>query len=224
MGEGASVEINILQGERPMAQDNRTLGRFHLDGIPPAPRGIPQIEVTFDIDANGILHVSAKDKASGKEQSIKITHSSGLSDSEIEKMKRDAKEHEGEDKKKKEQIDVKNQADSLVFQSEKQLKEFDAKLNPEMKMKIQTAVDRLKEAQKGTNTDEMKSAIEALNAAWNEASTQMYSQATGSQGAGQQQEGFPSQGQTQGDQSQASTDDKKVENADFEVVDDNDKK
>ena len=219
-----SVEINILQGERPMAQDNRTLGRFHLDGIPPAPRGIPQIEVTFDIDANGILHVSAKDKASGKEQSIKITHSSGLSDSEIEKMKRDAKEHEGEDKKKKEQIDVKNQADSLVFQSEKQLKEFDAKLNPEMKMKIQTAVDRLKEAQKGTNTDEMKSAIEALNAAWNEASTQMYSQATGSQGAGQQQEGFSSQGQTQGDQSQASTDDKKVENADFEVVDDNDKK
>lgn len=219
-----SVEINILQGERPMAQDNRTLGRFHLDGIPPAPRGIPQIEVTFDIDANGILHVSAKDKASGKEQSIKITHSSGLSDSEIEKMKRDAKEHEGEDKKKKEQIDIKNQADSLVFQSEKQLKEFDAKLNPEMKMKIQTAVDRLKEAQKGTNTDEMKSAIEALNAAWNEASTQMYSQATGSQGAGQQQEGFSSQGQTQGDQSQASTDDKKVENADFEVVDDNDKK
>ncbi len=219
-----SVEINILQGERPMAQDNRTLGRFHLDGIPPAPRGIPQIEVTFDIDANGILHVSAKDKASGKEQSIKITHSSGLSDSEIEKMKRDAKEHEGEDKKKKEQIDVKNQADSLVFQSEKQLKEFDAKLNPEMKMKIQTAVDRLKEVQKGTNTDEMKSAIEALNAAWNEASTQMYSQATGSEGAGQQQEGFSSQSQTQGDQSQASTDDKKVENADFEVVDDNDKK
>jgi molecular chaperone DnaK len=219
-----SVEINILQGERPMAQDNRTLGRFHLDGIPPAPRGIPQIEVTFDIDANGILHVSAKDKASGKEQSIKITHSSGLSDSEIEKMKRDAKEHEGEDKKKKEQIDVKNQADSLVFQSEKQLKEFDAKLNPEMKMKIQTAVDRLKEAQKGTNTDEMKSAIEALNSAWNEASTQMYSQATGSEGAGQQQEGFSSQGQAQGDKSQASTDDKKVENADFEVVDDDDKK
>lgn len=217
-----SVEIHILQGERPMAQDNRTLGRFHLDGIPPAPRGIPQIEVTFDIDANGILHVSAKDKATNKEQSIKITHSSGLSDSEIDKMKRDAKEHEGEDKKKKEQIDIKNQADSLVFQSEKQLKEFDTKLNPEMKMKIQTAVDRLKETLKGTNTDEMKSAIEALNAAWNEASTQMYSQTTGSQGP--KQEGFSSQGQEQSSQSQAGTEDKKVENADFEVVDDNDKK
>ncbi len=220
-----SVEIHILQGERPMAQDNRTLGRFHLDGIPPAPRGIPQIEVTFDIDANGILHVSAKDKASGKEQSIKITHSSGLSDSEIEKMKRDAKEHEGEDKKKKEQIDIKNQADSLVFQSEKQLKEFDAKLTAEMKMKIQTAVDRLKETLKGTNTDEMKSAIEALNAAWNEASTQMYSQTTGgAEGSGPKQEGFSSQGEQPGTESQAGTDDKKVENADFEVVDDNDKK
>ena len=218
-----SVEIHILQGERPMAQDNRTLGRFHLDGIPPAPRGVPQIEVTFDIDANGILHVSAKDKASGKEQSIKITHSSGLSESEIEKMKHDAKEHEGEDKKKKEQIDVKNQADSLVFQSEKQLKEFEAKLNPETKMKIQTALDRLKETLKGTNTDEMKSAIEGLNTAWNEASTQMYSQATGGQQGGPKQEGFSSQGETQGKESEAGADDKKVENADFEVVDDKDK-
>jgi len=218
-----SVEIHILQGERPMAQDNRTLGRFHLDGIPPAPRGIPQIEVTFDIDANGILHVSAKDKASGKEQSIKITHSSGLSDSEIDKMKRDAKEHEGEDKKKKEQIDIKNQADSLVFQTEKQMKEFDAKLNPETKMKIQTALDRLKETLKGTNTDEMKSAIEGLNAAWNEASTQMYSQATGDQQGGPKQEGFSSQGEAPGEESQAGTEDKKVENADFEVVDDKDK-
>jgi molecular chaperone DnaK len=223
-----SVEIHILQGERPMAQDNRTLGRFHLDGIPPAPRGVPQVEVTFDIDANGILHVAAKDKASGKEQSIKITHSSGLSDTEIEKMKRDAKEHEGEDKKKKEQIDIKNQADSLIFQSEKQLKEFEGKLNPEMKMKIQTGIDRLKESQKGTNTDEMKSAIDGLNTAWNEASTQMYSQATGSEGAGPKQEGFSSEGETksgaQGEGSQAAADDKKVENADFEVVDDNDKK
>jgi len=218
-----SVEIHVLQGERPMAQDNRTLGRFHLDGIPPAPRGIPQIEVTFDIDANGILHVNAKDKATNKEQSIKITHSSGLSEAEIEKMKKDAKEHEGEDKKKKEQIDIKNQADSLVFQSEKQLKEFEAKLNPETKMKIQTALDRLKETMKGTNTDEIKSAIEGLNAAWNEASTQMYSQATGGQG-GPKQEGFSSQGESQDQGSQAGAeDDKKVENADFEVVDDKDK-
>ena len=218
-----SVEIHVLQGERPMAQDNRTLGRFHLDGIPPAPRGIPQIEVTFDIDANGILHVNAKDKATNKEQSIKITHSSGLSESEIEKMKKDAKEHEGEDKKKKEQIDVKNQADSLVFQSEKQLKEFESKLNPETKMKIQTALDRLKETMKGTNTDEIKSAIEGLNAAWNEASTQMYSQATGGQQGGPKQEGFSSQGEAQDEGKQTSEDDKKVENADFEVVDDKDK-
>ena len=218
-----SVEIHVLQGERPMAQDNRTLGRFHLDGIPPAPRGIPQIEVTFDIDANGILHVNAKDKATNKEQSIKITHSSGLSESEIEKMKKDAKEHEGEDKKKKEQIDVKNQADSLVFQSEKQLKEFESKLNPETKMKIQTALDRLKETMKGTNTDEIKSAIEGLNAAWNEVSTQMYSQATGGQQGGPKQEGFSSQGEAQDEGKQTSEDDKKVENADFEVVDDKDK-
>jgi molecular chaperone DnaK len=216
-----SVEIHILQGERPMAQDNRTLGRFHLDGIPPAPRGIPQIEVTFDIDANGILHVNAKDKATNKEQSIKITHSSGLSDSEIEKMKKDAKEHESEDKKRRDQADVKNQADSLVFQSEKQLKEFGEKLTPEMKMKIQTAIDRLKEAQKGTNLDEMKSAIEGVNAAWNEASTQMYSQATSGQ---PKQEGFSSQGEAQTEGTKAGADDKKVENADFEVIDDKDKK
>jgi molecular chaperone DnaK len=215
-----SVEIHVLQGERPMAQDNRTLGRFHLDGIPPAPRGIPQIEVTFDIDANGILHVTAKDKATNKEQSIKITHSSGLSEAEIEKMKKDAKEHESEDKKKREETDTKNQADSLVFQSEKQLKEFGEKLTPEMKMKIQTAIDRLKEVQKGSNMDEIKSAMEGLNAAWNEASTQMYSQATGGQPGGQ--EGFGSQGQPSGEAK--AKDDKKVENADYEVIDDKDKK
>lgn len=218
-----SVEIHILQGERPMAVDNRTLGRFHLDGIPPAPRGIPQVEVTFDIDANGILHVAAKDKASGKEQSIKITHSSGLNDAEIEKMKKDAKEHESEDKKRRESVDVKNQADSLVFQGEKQLKELESKMDAETKMKIQTAIDRLKEAQKGTNVDEIKSAIDGYNAAWNEASTKMYSQATGEQpGAGQQQqEGFSSQGQQAGDGQ--TKDDKKVENADFEVMDDDKK-
>lgn len=221
-----SVEIHVLQGERPMAQDNRTLGRFHLDGIPPAPRGIPQIEVTFDIDANGILHVTAKDKATNKEQSIKITHSSGLSESEIEKMKKDAKEHESDDKKKREVIDTKNQADSLVFQGEKQLKELGEKMTPEMKMKIQTAIERLKEVQKGSNVEEIKSAIEGVNAAWNEASTQMYSQATGSQGAsGQgQQQGFGSQAESQPDGSKAKTEEKKVENADFEVLDDKDKK
>jgi molecular chaperone DnaK len=220
-----SVEIHVLQGERPMAQDNRTLGKFHLDGIPPAPRGIPQVEVTFDIDVNGILHVMAKDKATNKEQSIKITHSSGLSDSEIEKMKKDAKEHESDDKKKRETIDSKNQADSLVFQSEKQLKEFGEKLSPELKMKIQTALDRLKEVQKSNDAAEIKSAMEGVNAAWNEASTQMYSQATGGQGTQQGGEGFGSQGQqSDGGKADSKAEDKKVENADFEVIDDKDKK
>jgi molecular chaperone DnaK len=213
-----SVEIHVLQGERPMAQDNRTLGRFHLDGIPPAPRGIPQVEVTFDIDANGILHVAAKDKASGKEQSIKITHSSGLSEAEIEKMRKDAKEHEGDDKRKREEVDTKNHADSLIFQTEKQLKEFGEKLTPDMKMKIETALGRLKEAAKGTNTDEIKSSMEAVNAAWNEASTQMYSQATGTPGAGG--EGTAEQPGSQQPGKDGGTDDKKVENADFEVIDD----
>lgn len=212
-----SVEIHILQGERPMAQDNRTLGRFHLDGIPPAPRGIPQIEVTFDIDANGILHVAAKDKASGKEQSIKITHSSGLSEAEVEKMRKDAKEHEGDDKRKREEVDTKNHADSLIFQTEKQLKEFGEKLAPDMKMKIETALGRLKEAAKGTSTDEIKSSMEALNAVWNEASTQMYSQATGDAGKQQADTGAGQEQKSEG------TDDKKVENADFEVIDDDKK-
>ena len=216
-----SVEIHVLQGERPMAQDNRTLGRFHLDGIPPAPRGVPQIEVTFDIDANGILHASAKDKASGKEQSIKITHSSGLSETEIEKMRKDAKEHEGDDKRKREEVDTKNHADSLIFQTEKQLKEFGEKLTPEMKLKIETPLGRLKEAVKGTNTDEIKSAMEAVNAAWNEASTQMYSQATDSSAG----KGNTGQGGPEGDEQKSgeTKEDKKVENADFEVIDDDKK-
>ncbi len=215
----SQVEIHVLQGERSMAHDNRTLGRFILDGIPPAPRGIPQIEVTFDIDANGILHVAAKDKASGKEQSIKITHSSGLSDAEIEKMKKDAKEHESDDKKKKEEVELKNQADQLVFQGEKNLKEFEAKLNAETKMKIETAIARLKEAQKGTNVEELKSAIEAMNAAWSEASTQMYSQATGKE----QEAGGQQNTETPGGQQKTDGEDKKVENADYEVVDDDKK-
>jgi molecular chaperone DnaK len=211
-----SVEIHVLQGERPMAQDNRTLGRFHLDGIPPAPRGVPQIEVTFDIDANGILHVLAKDLGTNKSQDIRITHSSGLTEQEIEKMKKDAKEHESEDKKKKELIDLKNQADSMVFQGEKQLKEFEAKLNQDTRAKIQTAIDRLKEAAKTDNASEIKSAIEQYNAAWNEASSQMYSQAKTS-GPGQQQSAGPEQ------QADGKQDDGKVENADFEVMDDDKK-
>lgn len=210
-----AVEIHVLQGERPMAVDNRTLGRFHLDGIPPSPRGVPQIEVTFDIDANGILNVAAKDLGTGKSQDIKITHSSGLTDTEIEKMKKDAKEHEAEDKAKKEVIDLKNQADSMVFQGEKQLKEFEGKLDQEERSKIQAAIDRLKDAGKTDNVSEIKSAIEQYNSVWNEASSKMYSQAKEQPGAGPN----PGAGQDTAGAGGQKKDDN-VENADFEVVDD----
>jgi len=208
-----SVEIHVLQGERPMAVDNRTLGRFHLDGIPPAPRGVPQIEVTFDIDANGILHVTAKDLGTGKQQDIRITHSSGLTEQEIERMKRDAKEHEEEDKKKKELIDMKNQADAMIFQGEKQLKEFETKLDQPTRAKIQSAIDRLKEVIKHDNINELKSAIDEYNAAWNEASSQMYS---GARTHTQE----PETGSQAKQESAGTKDDGKVENADFEVMDD----
>jgi molecular chaperone DnaK len=216
-----SVEIHVLQGERPMAQDNRTLGRFHLDGIPPAPRGVPQIEVTFDIDANGILHVSAKDKATSKEQSIRITSSSGLSKEEVDKMKKDAEAHSAEDRKRKEEVDLKNQADTMAFQTEKQLKEFGDKLSSEAKGKIESAKEKLKEANSANNAAGIKSAIDSLNEAWNEASTQMYQQAT----AGGAQQGGPQPGPQQGEpQGAAGADGKKVEDAQYEVVDDKEKK
>ncbi|MEK6572605.1 MAG: molecular chaperone DnaK, partial [Bacteroidota bacterium] len=182
-----SVEINILQGERPMATDNRTLGRFHLDGIPPAPRGIPQIEVSFDIDANGILHVAAKDKATNKEQSIRITSSSGLTKEEIEKMKTDAQAHSAEDRKRREEVDLKNQADNLVFQTRKQIKEFGDKLSSELRSKVESTADALDNAVKSGNVSDIKSQTEALNNAWTEASTYMYQQATVGQAKGAQQ-------------------------------------
>lgn len=209
-----SVEIHVLQGERPMASDNRTLGRFHLNEIPLAPRGMPQIEVTFDIDANGILNVSAQDKGTGKQQQIKITHSSGLSESEIDKMKKDAKEHEADDLKRKELIDLKNQADAYVFQGEKQLKEFESKLTPEMRSRVQLSLDRLKDVAKQDNAASIKSAIDEYTAVWNDASSQMYSQTTASDG--QQQAGQQQPGQQQA----GSGPEGNVENADFEVVDD----
>jgi molecular chaperone DnaK len=213
-----SVEIHILQGERPMAMDNRTLGRFHLDGIPPAPRGIPQIEVTFDIDANGILHVAAKDKATGKEQSIRITSSSGLSKEEVEKMKREAQEHQADDRKKKEEVDTKNQADALVFQTEKQLKEFGDKISAETRGKIENAREALKQAIGTNNAGQIKSAMETLTAAWNEASTQMYQAAT----AGGPQQGPGPQAGPSG--TAGAKDEKKVEDASYEVVDEKNKK
>ncbi|MCX7984006.1 MAG: molecular chaperone DnaK [Bacteroidetes bacterium] len=211
-----SVEIHVLQGERPMAVDNRTLGRFHLDGIPPAPRGVPQIEVTFDIDANGILHVSAKDKATGKEQSIRITSSSGLSKEEIERMKADAKEHEAEDKKRREEIELKNRADTLVFQTRKQLKDLADKIPADLKAKIENAANALDDAIKANNVNDIKAKMDALNDAWNEASTRMY-ETVRTQQAGTSNTGSSSASSTGAG---TASDGKKVENADFEVVDD----
>lgn len=217
-----SVEINILQGERPMAIDNRTLGRFHLDGIPPAPRGVPQIEVVFDIDANGMLHVSAKDKATNKEQSIRITSSSGLSKEEVEKMKKDAQAHSAEDKKRKEEIDTKNQADNLIFHTRKQVKEFGDKMPENLKSKVESAADGLEAAVKVGNITEIKAKMEALNAAWNDASAAMYQSATAGQAAGPQTAGTqPPPGGKAG--SSSADGGKKVEDASFEVVDDKDK-
>jgi molecular chaperone DnaK len=210
-----SVEINILQGERPMANDNRTLGRFHLDGIPPAPRGVPQVEVTFDIDANGILHVNAKDKATSKEQSIRITSSSGLSNEEIEKMKRDAKEHAAEDKTKKESVDIRNQADSLVFQTKKQMEEMKDKLSDDAKSKLETEIKKVEDAIATNNSDQMKTATESLNKVWNEIASQLYQQA-GQQTAEQQQ--------ASGGEEQPKEQKENVQDASYEVVDDNDNK
>ena len=215
-----SVEIHVLQGEREMARDNRTLGRFHLDGIPPAPRGVPQVEVTFDIDANGILNVFAKDKASNKEQSIRITSSSGLSQEEIEKMKKDAEAHAEEDKKRREEIDTRNQADNLVYQTKKQIKEFEGKLDASTKEDIEKAVAKLEEAQKSGGIDEIKKAMEELNEKWNAASTKMYQQASEAEGQ-QQQQGQPGGEDQQTSGEKEGKDD--VEDADYEVVDDKDK-
>jgi molecular chaperone DnaK len=169
-----SVEIHVLQGERSMAKDNRTIGRFHLDGLPAAPRGVPQIEVTFDIDANGIIHVSAKDKATGKEQNIRIQASSGLSKEEIEKMKREAEMNAESDRAAREQVDTINQADTLIFQTEKQMKEFGDKIPADKKEPIESALNELKQAHAEKDIDRCKSAIENLNNVFGAAATEMY--------------------------------------------------
>lgn len=208
-----SVEIHVLQGERPMAADNRSLGRFHLDGIPPAPRGIPQVEVTFDIDANGILGVAAKDKATGKEQNIRIEASSGISKEEIEKMKNDAQKNVDADKKRKEEIDLRNQADALLYSTEKQIKEIGDKIPEEHKGKIETAKERLANAIKNNSAD-IRPAMDELNAVWSAASTAMYQ--GGASAPGAEQAADP---QAQNPQSETKKDDG-VEEADFTVVDD----
>lgn len=210
-----SVEINVLQGERAMAADNRTLGRFHLDGIPPAPRGVPQIEVTFDIDANGILHVSAKDKATGKEQSIRITSSSGLNKEEVERMKKDAKEHAAEDKAKKEAVEIRNQADSLVFQTKKQIEEMKDKISPDNKSKLESEIKKVEDSLASNNSEQIKAATEALNKVWNEIASQLYSQ------AGPQPQSGP---QTEPKTESSKKDEKEnVQDASYEVVDDENK-
>jgi molecular chaperone DnaK len=216
-----SVEIHVLQGERAMASDNRTLGRFILDGIPPAPRGIPQIEVTFDVDANGILNVHAKDKATNKEQSIRIEASSGLNEQEVERMRKEASAHSAEDTKRREEINIRNQADTTVYQTEKQMKEMADKIDAESKVKLETALGRLKEAQKSNNLNEIKSALEQLNKEWNDAATKMYAKsgaAAGQQGPYQQQSTDSAGGGT----SSSGNGKEKVQDADFEVVDDKD--
>lgn len=190
------VQIHVLQGERPLASQNKSLGMFNLDGIPPAPRGVPQVEVIFDIDANGILHVTAKDKGTGKEQKIRIEAGSGLSPEEIEKMKNEAKANEASDKVEKEKIEKINQADSLIFQSEKQLKEYGDKIPADKKGTIESALEKLKEAHKSQDIAQVDPALEALNTAWTAASEDMYKQtqdsaqpdgAQGQPGADQQQ-------------------------------------
>ncbi len=180
------VQIHVLQGERPMANQNKSLGMFNLDGIPPAPRGVPQVEVTFDIDANGILHVSAKDKGTGKEQKIRIEAGSGLSKEEIEKMRAEAKANEATDKVAREKVDKLNQADSLIFQTEKQLKEFGDKIPADKKGTIEAALTKLKDAHKTQDVDSVDKALTELNAAWTAASEELYKAQQAGGGAGQQ--------------------------------------
>ncbi len=211
-----SVEIHVLQGERPMAQGNKTIGRFHLDGIPPAPRGVPQIEVTFDIDANGILNVSAKDKATGKHQSIRIEASSGLSEDEINKMKEDAKAYEEEDKKLREKVDKLNAADSLMFQTEKQMKEFGDKLPADKKEPIEKALEKLKEAHKQEDLEGIDNATSELNSLWQAASEDLY-KAGQAQGSTTDESGSEEQGEKK-DSNKKDSDDGDVTDVDFEEV------
>jgi molecular chaperone DnaK len=207
-----SVEIHVLQGERPMANDNKSIGRFHLDGIPPSPRGVPQIEVTFDIDANGILNVAAKDKGTGKSQQIRIEATSGLSEDEVKRMKTEAEANAEADKKLKEEIEKLNNADALIFQTEKQLKEFGEKLPADKKQPIEDALAKLKEAHKNRNIAEIDTAMNELNAAWQAASEEMY-KATQDQQQGQGQEGADQSGP-----SDSKGGDDEVTDVDFEEV------
>ncbi len=212
-----TVDVHVLQGEREMALNNKTIGRFHLEGVPPAPRGVPQIEVAFDIDANGIIHVSAKDKATGKEQSIRIEASSGLTEEEIQRMVKEAEAHATEDKKKRESVDARNQADSLAFETEKQIKELGDKLSAEQKSKLEAAIGRVRDALDKPDDSEVQSAADALTQIWQEISTELYQATADAPGPGP----GPQQGQTGETQSAApGPEGGKVVDADYEVVDD----
>jgi molecular chaperone DnaK len=208
------VQIHVLQGERPMASQNKSLGTFNLDGIPPAPRGVPQVEVTFDIDANGILNVSAKDKGTGKSHNIRIEAGSGLSKEEIEKMKNEAKANEASDKAEREKIDKLNQADSLIFQTEKQLKEYGDKISADKKAPIETALQKLKEAHKTQDVSAVDSSLAELNAAWTAASEEMYKATQGAPGGN----GQPNAEQPQQENAESNASGDNVTDAEFEEV------
>jgi molecular chaperone DnaK len=206
------VEIKVLQGERPMSRDNKNLGTFHLDGIPPAPRGVPQIEVTFDIDANGILNVSAKDLGSGKEQKISITGSSGLSKEEVEKLRQDAEAHAEEDRKARESVEIRNNADNLAYQSEKQLRELGDKVPADQKQSLEEAIKKVRDSLAGEDVEAIKQAMEELQNRFQSISADLYKQASASQSPPPPESGGTGQG------------DEKVVDADFEVVDEDKKK
>jgi len=225
----STVEIHVLQGERKMAGDNKSIGRFHLDGIPPAPRGVPQIEVTFDIDANGILHVSAKDMGTGKEQKITITASSGLNDAEVKRMVKDAEQFAGEDQKRRETVEAKNAAENAVYQTEKLLREQAAKVGADRKAKIEAAIKDLKAAVKDDDAAAMKAKMDALNTEVQAFSSELYSQAKagGAQehGAGGHTAGGGASSATGGDRPEGGQKNEgEVIDADFEMVDDDKKK
>jgi molecular chaperone DnaK len=209
-----SVEVHVLQGERPMAGGNKTIGRFHLDGIPPAPRGMPQIEVAFDIDANGILHVSAKDRATGKEQSIRIEASSGLSDDEVQRMVKDAEAHSAEDRQRKEAIETRNRADALAYEVEKNLKEHGDKLDASVKTQVESELASLREALKGEDTARITTAVESLQKAWHQAAAALYQKTTPPEGSG----GAPPPTEEPSGAGQRKSGGSGAVDADFEVV------
>jgi len=226
------VEIVVLQGERPMSRDNKKLGTFHLDGIPPAPRGVPQVEVTFDIDANGILHVSAKDLGTGKEQKISITGSSGLNKEEVERMQKEAELHAEEDKKAKESAEVRNNADNLAYQCEKQLTELGDKITDDQKKEVETKIATVREALKGSDVEAIKTAYTDLQNKFQGISEELYKQAAASAGAQSGPGPGAGAGAGPGPEAAAGAEpkasgkraDEGVVDADFEVVDEKDKK